>query len=189
MRTVRLLGRLGRIYGPEYRLDVATPKEAVQALAVQLPGFARDVARFGFYAFDERKNVDEDTRLNGDLYIVPHVRLAKNNGALKLLAGIALFAVGFAYGADALIFEGVKGITGQTLMTMGAGMALNGVGQMLSPSPPAIETEPIERRQSYLFSGGANPTEEGNAVPLAYGTAVWCSALMISQEIDSALID
>lgn len=182
LHTVRLTGLLARKYGDCYRLDLDTPAEAIRALSCQIEGFARDVARGAFYLFDGRRNIGSDalsSPFGAELVIVPAAAVGKNGGALKLIAGVALFAVGFATGGAAIF----AGITGKTLMTLGAGMALNGAAQMLSPSPPAIDAEPAERRQSYLFNGGANPTEEGNVVPLAYGRAVWCNALNVSMDL------
>ncbi|MGM3313520.1 tail assembly protein, partial [Enterobacter hormaechei subsp. steigerwaltii] len=41
VRTIRLYGVLGATFGREYRLSVASPKEAIRALSVIVPGFER----------------------------------------------------------------------------------------------------------------------------------------------------
>lgn len=38
VRTIRLYGVLGATFGREYRLSVASPKEAIRALSVIVPG-------------------------------------------------------------------------------------------------------------------------------------------------------
>ena len=41
VRTIRLYGVLGATFGREYRLSVASPKEAIRALSIIVPGFER----------------------------------------------------------------------------------------------------------------------------------------------------
>src|SRR5690606_355471 len=40
-RTIRLYGILGATFGREYKLSVVSPKEAIRALCVIVPGFER----------------------------------------------------------------------------------------------------------------------------------------------------
>lgn len=47
IRTVRLYGWLGRAFGREHRLAVASPAEAVRALCALLPGFEKALADSG----------------------------------------------------------------------------------------------------------------------------------------------
>lgn len=65
LRTVRLYGYLGAKFGRVHRLAVASCTEAVQALAVLLPGFEREMMTsqdrgVGYACFLGKRNLSED---------------------------------------------------------------------------------------------------------------------------------
>lgn len=186
MRELVLHGALGERFGARYRLDVATAREAVHALVCQLDGLRRAILRGEFQVL-----ADEDSYLGEDeidlelgrvkrVHLVPVPAGSKRAGVLKVILGVALLGIGLGIGAPNVISHGLfAGLAGKTFITLGAGFMLNGIGQMLSPSPTLESREKPDDRPSYLFSSPINITEEGNCVPVAYGSP-FCSTLVIS---------
>ena len=191
LKQVVLHGYLGDEFGPVFNLDVDTPAEAVRALAVQLKGFAQSVRRGEFRVLrgspkKKHRMLDEEEcqarfGTSSELHIVPVPIGSKRNGLLKVILGVVLIGVGFIIGPSVAL--GFAGMTGQTLFTLGAGMFLNGLGQLLSPTPTVDSNEGADTKQSYLFGGCVNLVEEGNIIPLAYGQC-WCGSLVLSAGMD-----
>lgn len=187
LRKIKLYGYLKEKYGDEYLLAVDTPAEAVRALGVQLPGFKELVRKGEFHVLIGDKKIDETelTITAGTIDTIHFVPLAvgsKDDGILKVILGVVLIGVGFAVGAGAIAGTFAATFSNQ-LIVMGAGMLLNGIGQMLSPTPDSGGNEPVDTKQSYMFGNPQNVTEEGNIIPCAYGTP-WCGSLVISAGLD-----
>jgi predicted phage tail protein len=123
-----------------------------------------------------------------ELHITPVPSGSKNGGVLKIILGVALIGIGFAvsgaFGAGATNW-GSKflGLTAKQFLNYGAGIAALGLAQMLSPMPSFESNEPVDSRQSYMFNGPVNVGEEGNVIPVAYGTP-WCGSLVLSAGYD-----
>lgn len=100
--NVYLGGKLGKLFGAEWKLMVSSPAEAIRAIDVNARGKFRD------YLFKEGKNryykvclQSKDKTLgatelgmrsgNSDIYILPTVK-GKNSGAAKILIGVVLVA-------------------------------------------------------------------------------------------------
>lgn len=143
MRTVRLYGDLGKRFGRVFRLDVATPAEAIRALVRIRPGFKRYL---NDHAMDPFRVIvgGKDTNAEGlahpcgrgeSIKIVPVVAGAKD-GLFQTILGGVLIAVGI--------------ITQQPWLTsIGVSMAMGGVAQMLADSPkgafnPSTTTSDID---------------------------------------------
>lgn len=181
-------------FGVSFDLDVSTPAEAVRALRVQIKGFEAAIRKGEFRVIrgkNKLKNAIEERELLATfgraekLHIVPVAIGSKNNGLLKVILGVALIGVSFAVGAGALGAQGALfGIKAGTFLTLGAGMLLNGIGQMLSPTPETESNESPASRPSYMFGGAQNLTQEGNIIPVAYGKKVWCGSLVVSAGMD-----
>lgn len=190
---VRLFGYL-KSFGSEFSLDIETPREAVRALGCQMPGFIAKVRAGEFRVLRGKSAIDEDELCMGfgkssTLNIVPVANGSKRNGVLKVILGVALIGISFAVagavgGWNIGIGSGMlSALTAKTFLTLGAGMLLNGLGQMLSPTPTVDSNESATSKPSYLFSGNQNITEEGNIIPVAYGKP-WCGSLVLSAGMD-----
>ena len=184
-RRIILHGALRRRFGKMYVLDVDTPGEVIRALGVQLKGFLFFIRHGEFrvlrgnYALDDTELM---MHLGGetDFHLVPVACGSKRNGLLKVILGVALIGVGFAVGAGGLSLGALGTISQGTIFMMGAGMLFNGLGQMLSPTPTVDPShESAATKQSYTFGGAVNLTEEGNIVPVIYGT-MWSGSVVIS---------
>ena len=186
-RRIILHGALRRRFGKIYVLDVDTPGEVIRALGVQLKGFLSFIRHGEFrvlrgnYALDDTElmmHLGDET----DFHLVPVACGSKRNGLLKVILGVALIGVGFAVagGMAGLSAATSAAFWGKNLIMFGAGMLLNGLGQMLSPTPTVDSShEGAATKQSYTFGGAVNLTEEGNIVPVIYGT-MWSGSVVIS---------
>jgi len=173
MRTIRLYGILGSTFGREFKLSVASPKEAVRALCVILPGFERFLNTskqrgLTYAVFSGKRNLNDDDlsmdQSTADIRIAPVILGSKRGGVFQTILGMALVAVG----AVASYFGG--GAVGVPLMQFGAAMTLGGVVQMLSPQTTGLASkQSADNKASYAFGGVTNTTAQGNPVPLLYG--------------------
>ena len=173
MRTIRLYGILGSTFGREFKLSVASPKEAVRALCVIVPGFERFLNTskqrgLTYAVFSGKRNLNDDElsmdQSSADIRIATVILGSKRGGVFQTILGVALVAVG----AVASYFGG--GAVGVPLMQFGAAMTLGGVVQMLSPQTTGLASkQSADNKASYAFGGVTNTTAQGNPVPLLYG--------------------
>jgi predicted phage tail protein len=169
VRTVRLYGVLGARFGREYRLAVASPREAMRALACQVPGLRQflETSRergLVYAVFVGRRNVPERELDHGagelDIRIAPIISGSKKAGLFQTILGAVMVVVGVmstAYGGAGMIAAGV-------------GMMTGGVVQMLSPQASGLKSrQAAENTPSYAFGGAVNTVAQGNPVGLGYG--------------------
>lgn len=183
LRSVCLHGNLAERFGKQYSLDVLSAAEAVRALCTQLRGFRQTVAQGEYHVLVDGSYLDESELLleigsPAQIDIVPVPAGSKNSGLLKVILGVALIGIGFwAVGSGGLF--GISALSSKTVMALGAGMALSGIGMMLSPTPTVDTAEKPDDMPSYVFNGALNITEEGNCIPLCYGVFM-CGSLVVS---------
>lgn len=166
MRTVHLHGHLGEKFGKTYTLDIETPREAVRALSVQLPGFS-DVIKAGNWhvvrgPLEQRDEVTEDgleVALGGqnEIHFIPVIEGA-NSGWVSFIVGAVLVIAGVVTGNPALIGAGI-------------GLMVGGVIQLTTKMPGVDDSTKgsVDERASYLFNGPTNQSAQGVAVPRGYG--------------------
>ncbi len=193
LREVRLYGELGRRFGRIFRLAVATPAEAVQALCAVLPGFKAAFLgpdkRAGYHVYVGRqaqrrcigeKEAVEPLAAQDTIRFVPEIAGAKRAGTAQVIVGYILYAVGVVLAAYGYV------PAGQAFMSAGSAMMLGGVIQLLSPQR-TNKSQSVENQPSYAFDGPVNNTEQGGPVPLAYGTVV-CGSTVVSQGLSTTEI-
>lgn len=195
MRCIHLHGALGAKYGRTLRFDVATAGEAVRALCANYPGIMKDL-RDGSWHVVRGKKLKDGFSLGeediagfhlgaADLHIAPVARGSKRNGLLKIILGVALVGVAFAFSGGALatpIMGGgglLGGITYGNLAMVGAATALAGVSSLLSPEDKAKD----DNENSFTFSGPGNAYTQGSPVPLVYGEVI-TGGVMVSGGVD-----
>lgn len=205
IREINLHGNLAEQFGEQFRLDVMSATEAVRALCVQLRGFRSTVARGEYQVLVGGSHLDEDEICmeidsSAPIDIVPVPVGSKNSGGwIKVVLGVALIAYGgFSLGGFAAMsggsaaIPGVLGIQAMTFVKLGAGLALSGLGLLLSPTPMLSNSEKPDDMPSYIFNGALNIAEEGNCIPLCYGKFL-CGSLVISSGLSiedySAILD
>ena len=107
-------------------------------------------------------------------------------GASFVTFGGTLFAGGTGLGTSAAGLVQTATATGiyagagsAALGVIGAGLVLTGVAQIISPTPPSgLELKEANRIQNFSFSGITNTSQQGLAVPIAYGRVVVGSAVI-----------
>ncbi|PWC73966.1 phage tail protein [Azospirillum sp. TSH64] len=201
MARIHLHGALGRQFGRLADYQVRDAAEAIRALAANHPDFEK-IFREGSYRLvrgpRSRGGIDLtlDTLTlglgNADLHIIPVPAGAKNGGAGKAIMGALVMVVAvaasipsggtsLALGAEVTIGGVGLSVTYGSVALFGASMMLSGISQMLSPTPKANLPD---SKQSYLFSGPVNVTEQGGSVPLVYGRC-WVGSTVISSGMDT----
>lgn len=181
LRTVRLYGVLGTTFGREYRLSVASPKEAIRALSVIVPGFERFMNTskqrgLTYAVFSGKRNLLNDElsmdRGTEEIRIAPVIIGSKRAGVFQTILGVALVAVAAFFTGGAAIGIGGTAFAGGwgAVAGIGASMAIGGVVQMLSPQTTGLASkQSADNQASYAFGGVTNTTAQGNPVPLLYG--------------------
>lgn len=174
MRTIKLYGVLRREFGTGYRIDVNNIRDAISALCNMKPGFEkflRSAEERGlvFAVFTGNRNVAEgELDLGGsdssDIRIAPIIQGSKQAGVFQTLLGVALIVAGLFSG-------GTTSALGMGLLAAGAGVALGGVVQMLSPTPSTSTGADNEdgNNPSYGFGSAVTTIAQGNPYPLLYG--------------------
>lgn len=186
MNTVKLYGALGQEFGTEHRFQIASPREAMQALGANFPKIIERL-RGGFFRVVVGKRastgtaLDETTILHrqlGDetLHIIPVVAGRGKGGLGKVLAGILLIGLAAMGGPLMATTIGASGTLtmGAIVGQVGLGLALTGVASLLAP-----EQDGGDDQKSFTMTGPQVTLKEGGIVPIAYGE-VWTGGTMIS---------
>ena len=189
LRTIRLHGELGRLFGSVHRLAVQSSAEAVRALSVIIPGFKQYLISskdrgLAFAVFYGKRNIGQDELGHppgaADIRIAPVVQGSKSSGGLQVVLGIALMAAATIAtgGVGGLAIAGAGGwggalaaggFAGASAM-FGLSLAIGGIAQMVTGQQARIDSgEAVDNRPSYNFSGIKNTVTQGNPVPLCYG--------------------
>ncbi|AIL60943.1 tail assembly protein [Pseudomonas alkylphenolica] len=172
-RTIRLYGVARKHFGREYTLDVHSVRDAITALCAMVPGFEKFMVTaeergLVFAVFSDTRNLEnQELDLLGDdngvIRIAPIIQGSKQAGLFQTVLGAVLIVAG--------VFGGFSAPVGMALMAGGAGMALGGVVQMLSPT---AKTGSLDRNEdgnnpSYGFGSAVTTIAQGNPYPVLYG--------------------
>lgn len=201
LRDVHLHGSLGEEFGSCHRIAVATPAEAVRALAVLHPGFRQAIVAGDWRIV--RGNVETGMQIGEDalafmlglapLHIVPVAVGAggRNPGLGKVIGGLALAAGAFLAGPVGLgLFA--AGSTGAMIagdvVGIGLAMALQGASSLLTSKPAVANGRAgVDERTSFLFNGFDSTAVQGGCVPVAYGR-IRISGITVSAGLMTAQI-
>jgi len=176
---ILLSGSAGKLFGREhiYELSMGDTREAVKAINVNHPGFAKYLADaklkgLEFAVFRNRKNIGEkELKLGGaqEIRIVPVIAGSKRAGLFQTVVGVVLIAM--------------SSVTNGATLAPGIALAAGGVIQMLSPQATSLKqsTSP-ENAPSYAFGSAKNTTASGNPVPICIGERRW-GGMIISASI------
>jgi predicted phage tail protein len=184
LRKIKLYGKLAKFVGHRIlEADVATAAEAVRFLVANWPELERHMAdqhyRVSIGTYDLDLEELHDPAGQQEIKIVPVMVGAGAVG--RILVGIALIAASFIPGVGALAVS--------LLFSVGAGLVLGGVAQLLTPTPkiptgPDTQNDP---RKSYSFSGIQNTSRQGVPVPIVYGETI-VGSVVISAGIDTVQV-
>jgi predicted phage tail protein len=213
--TIHLHGALGKKFGKSYRLMVATPGEAIHALACQIPEFATGIRDGQFRCIvgpttKKGRKLSEAIEVQNpflpgelDFHIVPAITgRGGKGGSGKIIIGILLIAVAIAVaiptggtsliaasslaGSMGLATATTLGITySTTLMALGVMTALGGLAMMLSPQPKGTTANAANTQNSFMFNGTDNTAQQGGPVPLFYGGPLLIGSVVIEEGLQS----
>ncbi|MBB8062561.1 tail assembly protein [Escherichia coli] len=187
MARICLYGDLQR-FGRRIDLRVKTGAEAIRALATQLPVFRQKLNEGWYQVRISGRDAGENelsARLNEPLangaviHIVPRLAGAKSGGIFQAVLGAALIAT-------AIWMPGLSIVASNLMFSLGAGMVLGGVAQMLAPKAKTPKVSATDNgKQNTYFSSLDNMVAQGNVLPVLYGE-MRVGSRVASQEISTA---
>jgi predicted phage tail protein len=212
MKVVKVYGPLRKYLGQcRFEFVADTPAQAMKALCVNFPGLAqwlldREAEGMAFRVTRGRDKITNEAPeglalpwSEREVFSIAPVIVGAGRGVGTILAGIALIALSFGAAtliAGAALSGALSGTALQIAafaanagITMGAGLVLSGVAQMISPTPDlGFNTgKEAARLESFTFSGIVNTSKQGMAVPICYGRAFVGSAVISSGlDVDQA---
>lgn len=176
LKTIRLYGVLGAMFGREHKLVVTSPAQAIRALSALIPGFEKfmmtaHLEGMRFAVFKNKMNIGKDELKldsgNTEIRIAPVISGAKRSGMFQTILGAVMVVAGVAIG---YFSAGTMSAFGYGMAKFGAAMMIGGVMQMMAPQPPGLASrQDGENAPSYAFGGPVNTTAMGNPVPVLYG--------------------
>jgi|TARA_Y100000015_G_C2358730_1_gene74226 predicted phage tail protein len=207
MKVVKVYGALRELLGQcRFELDVVTPGQAIKALCVNFPQLERwllDSEKDGVayrVMVGRQKATEEDVSplllpfSEREVFSITPVVTGAGRGIGSILLGAALIgvailnpAVGFSLSQGGFALMGGAATFGTSLAiaagTLGVGLVLSGVAQMLSPTPSAPKFEEAQQLESFSFSGIVNTARQGVPVPIVLGRA-YAGSVVISSGLD-----
>ncbi len=171
LTRIFLGGKLGQLFGKEWKLYVKSPAEALRAININTGGKLKEYLRLQkrdtYYkcAINNKHNLltaEEIKRPTGncDIFIFPSAKGGSN--VVRIIIGIILIIVGivvFAYGGDGSIF-----------IQYGIGLIIGGVVGLIIGTPSFTQNPSSEATGgSALFSNNAMTFGQGGPVRVAYG--------------------
>ena len=178
LKTVKLYGDLADFVGwKEQKAEVRNTREVMKFLLCNHP-------KLETYMLDKYYRIDmggydatEDDLLNP---------IDKEIKIIPVVEGAGLFdfigdAFKFVAGAALVFFTPFK--------TLGAGLLLSGVNDLLTPEPkPMSSLEPEDATVNFAFSGVTNVSRAGVALPLVFGD-IFVGSINVSNGIDTDQIE
>lgn len=192
LRTIKLVGALGRKFGRIHRLAVETPAEAVRALCVLKQGFREflegsERKGFGYKVLTGNVAINKD-EAEQTLHMAHGAQTAftfapkaigAKSGWGQILLGAVLIAAAIFFPVNPLVAFATSFSFREGVIMIGASLVLGGVTQMLAPKVKASDPKEDDKsRPSYLFNGAVNTTAQGQPVPILYGRLMVGSAVV-----------
>ena len=188
MKVVKVYGALRKLLGQcRFELDVVTPGQAIKALCANFPQLERwliDSEKDGVtyrVTVGRQKATEEDYSAlllpfgEREVFSITPVIAGAGGGAGQFFAGIGLIALSFIPGIGAFAVAAMQ--------TVGMALAMNGVAQMISPTPKPPTFEEAQKLESFTFSGIVNVARQGVPVPIVLGRA-YAGSVVISSGLD-----
>lgn len=178
MKTFNLYGSMQEKYPGVFKMDVATPAEAIRAMCIQLPGFEEDIKAGNWRLV--RGDLEGNDEVNEDglqmtlgnqneMHLIPVIEGA-NSGAGMIIVGIVMIVAAFFTGGTSIAAWGAMSTM---LAATGLGMAVGGIIASTTKMPGAGASASGNEREadkaSFLFDGPTNQSTQGVAVPRGYG--------------------
>ena len=202
LRKIKLYGNLAEFCGGQNEFEAVanTPADAIRFLAVNFKGLDKHMSEQFYQVKLANTPLDYEEILYpagyDEIKIIPVVAGSGNIG--KILAGIALIGLGFAFSGGLTFGEFLKapllkaggGISWSALAgKLGMVLVLQGVVGLLTPTPEVDDSEG-DPRNSFSFSGIQNTARAGTAIPVIYGDVITgsipVSARVVTKDSENA---
>ena len=200
IRDIYLYGVAGKLHGSHFRLDVASPAEAIRALITLRPGLRETIRRGMWRVVVGKPHLSNAIDVNvlsmnvgqQPIHLVPATRPAGGDADGKgigmiivgaILIGAAIAVTGGLAAAFATPLIAGTGLTYGSVILLGASMVLSGISALLTQPPPAAQATDYARpedRPSFLFNGVTNNTQQGGPVPLVFGRHMTGSVVVLA---------
>ncbi|MBJ9954525.1 tail assembly protein [Acinetobacter baumannii] len=196
LKTIKLYGVLGQKFGHQFKLDVASPREAIRALSALIDGFENFMLGahehgLAFAIFTDSKakqrgkkkaacfDTSTGRTITGHNIGVSELDMLTDTSEIKIVPRV--MGAGGDNGALQLILGAVLIVagfwTGGTTSNMGvaligagAGMVMGGVAQMMVPKvDPNANQNQDGNRANFGFGGAVTTIAQGNPVPVLRG--------------------
>ena len=210
LRKLKLYGELAKFVGhKEFEIQVHNLPQAISFLVNNFPQVEKYMnpnhylVKVGNYEITE--NEIHDPIGQQDIHIIPVISGAGGDTFNSILLGAALIGASFFFPGAGLfgtvstsgqIAAGttltgftaggtVGTLIGTGISAIGAGLVLQGVGNMLYPTQdPSFEDNP---QISFNFSGTQNTARAGTPVPIVYGE-IFTGSVVISGDVDTEAV-
>ena len=208
LRKLKLYGELAKFIGhKEFEIKVHSLPQAISFLVNNFPEVEAYMNPKHYQVKIGNYEINED-ELNfpigqQDIHIIPVISGA-GDGVGRFLLGAALIGASFffpgagLFGTTGLFGAGAAGVVGVSstgvllgtaigtgLSAIGAGLVLQGVGEMLFPTQtPEFEDNP---QISFNFSGTQNTARAGTPVPIVY-VEIFTGSVVISGDVDTEAV-
>ena len=199
LRKLKLYGELAKFIGhKEFEIKVHSLPQAISFLVNNFPEVEAYMNPKHYQVKIGNYEINED-ELNfpigqQDIHIIPVISGA-GDGFGRFLLGAALIGASFFFPGAGLFGTtsflgaaagtGVGTLIGTGISAIGAGLVLQGVGEMLFPTQtPEFEDNP---QISFNFSGTQNTARAGTPVPIVYGE-IFTGSVVISGDVDTEAV-
>ena len=200
LRKLKLYGELATFVGhKEFEIQVHNLPQAISFLVNNFPEVEKYMSpkyyqvKIGNYEITE--NEIHDPIGQQDIHIIPVISGAWGDTFQTILFGAALIGASFFFPGWGLFsyysFSGVSAgagigtLIGTGLSAIGAGLVLQGIGNILYPvEDPTFEDNP---QISFNFAGTQNTARAGTPVPIVYGE-IFTGSVVISGDIDTEAV-
>jgi predicted phage tail protein len=180
MKTVKLLGELGKKFGSTYKFDIANPAEAVRALCANNSTFKQHLIE------SQKRGVAYKVMVGTDQITEKELHNPSGKNVIKFIpvltgAGGNGGVFGFIVGAVLIAASFIPSPLSPYLLNAGIAMVIGGVVQMLTPIPSTNISDDNNRpdnKPSYAFNGAVNTSAQGYPVPIGYGRMIVGSAVI-----------
>ena len=181
MINLKIYGRLRKFIGKSsFEIEANSPRKAFNFLIANYENVEDHIKDQEYCILVGGVKINEDMldmEIESDVKIIPVVH---GNIIPFVLGGFSLIA-------------GIKGsIFGITLLpkvasfltSLGTGLLLQGVSNLLAPSPPSAGQQEDPRDQSFVFSGLLNNTKQGVPINIVYGETL-IGSTVVSSSVDT----
>lgn len=178
MKTLHLHGSIKDKYPGLFKMDVATPGEAIRAMCIQLPGFEEEIKAGNWRLVRGPLEVNDEVSEEGlqmtlgnqnEMHLIPVVEGA-NGGVGMIIVGIVMIVAAFFTGGASIAAWGAMSTM---LAGAGLGMVVGGIISSTTKIPGATSSSSGNEKEadkaSFLFDGPTNQSTQGVAVPRGYG--------------------